>query len=157
MFILDDIEKLINERGSAVVLRERLELAKEQFAVLERKTGDLALKVEELEAENKRLRVELQQRAEQIRALEAAAQEERTGDRPEIEQRILLLIARHSGLQVEQIGESVGLVREAVIFHLNELCEVGFIDSSHDVYGVRGGFYLVQEGRRYLMTRGLLK
>ena len=46
--LLDQIEKLINEHGSAVILKERIELAKDEQAALERKNDDLANEVTRL-------------------------------------------------------------------------------------------------------------
>lgn len=39
MGLLDAIEKLINERGSATIMRERLELIREQAAALEKQVA----------------------------------------------------------------------------------------------------------------------
>lgn len=49
MGLLEQFEKLINEHGSAVILREHLALVKAEQAALERKCADLT-------AENNRLR-----------------------------------------------------------------------------------------------------
>jgi cell division protein FtsB len=51
----DGIEKLINERGSGKILLQRLEHAKDQYAVLERKVAELNTEVERLRHENKLL------------------------------------------------------------------------------------------------------
>lgn len=52
----DSIEKLINERGSAAVLRERLELAAQQYAALERKVAELTKELETVKGHNEVLR-----------------------------------------------------------------------------------------------------
>jgi hypothetical protein len=52
----DSIEKLINERGSAKILLQRLELAKDQYAALERKVAQLTDEVEQLRQDNEVLR-----------------------------------------------------------------------------------------------------
>lgn len=41
MGLMDQVEKLINEHGSSSILRDRLDLVKEQAEVLERKVKDL--------------------------------------------------------------------------------------------------------------------
>ena len=43
MRLLDGIEKLINERRSAVILKERIALANDKYAVLETVTLAIAL------------------------------------------------------------------------------------------------------------------
>jgi predicted RNA-binding Zn-ribbon protein involved in translation (DUF1610 family) len=59
---LADIERLITEHGSAAILRERLSLAAEQYAALERK-------VAELESENTKLNSENSELQQQVRNL----------------------------------------------------------------------------------------
>ena len=63
MSIFDSIEKLINEHGSAVILKERIALAADQYAALEKK-------IIELQAENERLRLNSEEYQKQIRNLE---------------------------------------------------------------------------------------
>jgi regulator of replication initiation timing len=63
MGFLDSIEKLINEHGSATILRERIALAKDQYAALEKKVMDLQLENERLKSDNSKLQ-------EQMRNLE---------------------------------------------------------------------------------------
>lgn len=52
MGLLEHFEKLINEHGSATILREHLALVKAEYATLERKCTDLT-------AENDRLRTRI--------------------------------------------------------------------------------------------------
>jgi hypothetical protein len=66
--ILSQIEKLINEHGSAKILGERIALAKDEYAAIEKKLADsearaksAELKASNLETERKRLELELQQ------------------------------------------------------------------------------------------------
>ena len=61
--LFGEIERLINEHGSAVILKERLTLASEQYAALEKK-------VSELQAENERLRLDCEECQKQQRALD---------------------------------------------------------------------------------------
>ena len=49
------IEKLITEHGSAAILRERLALASDQYAALERRISELTNALETLRAENEGL------------------------------------------------------------------------------------------------------
>jgi len=55
------IEKLINEHGSAAILRERLSLASDQYSALEGKVTELQTKTEQLEAQNEELRCRVEQ------------------------------------------------------------------------------------------------
>lgn len=56
MRFLDSIERLINEHGSATILRERIALANDQYAHLEKKLTDLQAENDRLRAENASLK-----------------------------------------------------------------------------------------------------
>jgi FtsZ-binding cell division protein ZapB len=61
--ILSEIERLINEHGSAVILKERLALAADQYSSLQKQ-------VVQLQSENERLRLDHEECQKQRRALE---------------------------------------------------------------------------------------
>lgn len=61
--ILAEIERLINEHGSAVILKERLALASDQYAALQKQ-------VTHLQSENERLRLDNEECQKKRRALE---------------------------------------------------------------------------------------
>jgi len=66
MGFLDSIEKLINEHGSAAILRERIALLNEQHAAVEKKAVLLEQQVARLLRENERLELDNQQLQVQI-------------------------------------------------------------------------------------------
>ena len=75
--ILGEIEKLINEHGSAKILSERIGLAKDQYAALEKELSASKVReaasesrVAQLETENLRLKLDSEQVKVQIRNLE---------------------------------------------------------------------------------------
>ena len=70
MGLLDGLEKLINEHGSAVILKERISLANDKYSMLEEKNSMLEKKVEILESENQTFQLNLQQAKQKIRNLE---------------------------------------------------------------------------------------
>jgi len=55
MDIFGGIEKLITEHGSAAILRERIGLAAQQYAILEKENASLKLRIANLEAKNTKL------------------------------------------------------------------------------------------------------
>jgi len=63
MGLLDGFEKLINEHGSAVILKERIALANDKYSALE-------VEVKSLRSENEALRLDNGKFTETIRALE---------------------------------------------------------------------------------------
>jgi len=61
MPILDEVTKLIDEHGSANILRERVELAKDQQAAQEKRISVLVLELDQAKTETTRLRSQLEQ------------------------------------------------------------------------------------------------
>lgn len=59
MGLLDHFEKLINEHGSAAILREHLALVKAEQSALERKHADIDAQCKTLQSENAELKKEL--------------------------------------------------------------------------------------------------
>jgi hypothetical protein len=55
MGFLDELEKLINEHGSAAILKERIALANDKYAALEEKIGALRAENDILRSENGKL------------------------------------------------------------------------------------------------------
>src|SRR4051794_37269277 len=95
MGLLDGLEKLINEHGSAAILKERIALANDKYAALESKLSDAELKVKQLESEKQSLELDSYKLKEKLRDLEQL--EESQGSRlEEIREKILTtLSARH--------------------------------------------------------------
>jgi hypothetical protein len=59
MGFLDSIERLITEHGSAAILRERISLANDEYALLEKRAADLQLQNDRLSSDNSALRQRL--------------------------------------------------------------------------------------------------
>jgi rubredoxin len=77
MGLLDGFEKLINEHGSAAILKERITLANDKYSALEKKYAELEVKYfdserqnRSLESENETLRLDNAKHREQVRNLE---------------------------------------------------------------------------------------
>lgn len=77
MGLLDGFEKLINEHGSSVILKERIAFAEDKYAFLEQKNAALTQENETLkkdktiiESENKTLKLNIQQTEIKIRNFE---------------------------------------------------------------------------------------
>jgi len=67
---LDGIEKLITEHGSAAILKERIALASDQYAALEKESAASEVRSNDLQVENERLTLDLEECQKQRRALE---------------------------------------------------------------------------------------
>lgn len=59
--LLDSFDHLINERGSAAILRERLALAADQYSTLEKENAALKEENAKLRTDNEELRGKIQQ------------------------------------------------------------------------------------------------
>lgn len=70
MGLLDGLERLINEHGSATILKERIELANDKYAALERRLAETDQRVVQLEREKQALEIETYKLREKVRELE---------------------------------------------------------------------------------------
>lgn len=78
MGLLDGFEKLINEHGSAVILKERIELANEKYSALEQKAIALEQKIAVFDGENTTLRHSLEEATIEINKLKKIIEESQT-------------------------------------------------------------------------------
>jgi hypothetical protein len=70
------IEKLINEHGSAAILSQQLEFARDMFSDLERKVSDLQAQVGRLDAQLERERIDHKEAREDLQRLKDEHAEE---------------------------------------------------------------------------------
>ncbi|RJP79260.1 MAG: hypothetical protein C4522_10400 [Desulfobacteraceae bacterium] len=66
---LGEIEKLINEHGSSKILQERIALANDQYAALEKELSASKTREAQFETENLRLKLDNEQLKTQVREL----------------------------------------------------------------------------------------
>jgi beta-phosphoglucomutase-like phosphatase (HAD superfamily) len=159
MGLLDGLEKLINEHGSAVILKERIALANDKYAALDDKAKGLQLQVERLQADNARLVEEnTKLKASQIPKPTAPAVLE------EVKERLLVVAANSSSSRsssTRDLATAVGCSENVAEFHLTELERsklMGVAYSMSTAWNEGGARWSINhEGRRYLMERGLLQ
>lgn len=75
MGLLDGFEKLINEHGSAAILKERIELANDKYSVLEQKTIALEQQIAIFDGENTTLSSTLEEAKNEIKSLKEIIEE----------------------------------------------------------------------------------
>ena len=162
MNLFDGIEKLINEHGSAAILRERLSLASDQFKAMELSAKEATLRaeaaqlsadkasgrVQQLEAENQALRLEIE------RFKQSADTHSPRLD--EVREKILVLLASKDSLE-SAIANAVSASPQVVAFHLREMESARLIGRNLSMTGTALPWYINQEGRRYLVAHDLLK
>jgi hypothetical protein len=152
MGLLDGLEKLINEHGSAVILRERIQLANDKYAALERKLIDA-------EAEAAALKSKVGELTSKL--AEAVGQEKKDpgvldGER----EAILRCLCTLDGATDAKLAEVCKLSEPRVTFHLQALEHLRFVNGSRASRLGAGKLRIVwtirQPGLEYLHARGLL-
>lgn len=155
MGLLDGFEKLINEHGSAVILKERIALANDKYASLEQKLITSELRVTELETENKALRYNLEKAQIEILNLKKHTENSHASRLDEVKENILVLLASQDNYEYN-IAQAIGINHQVAKLHLDDLSEIEFIYRSLSMTGQEFPWELSKEGRRYLAKNGLL-
>lgn len=156
--ILGEIERLINEHGSAAIMKERLGLAADQYAVLERKLAAETERANKAEAASEALRRDVSDLQEQLAVLRAAHAAPTVPDQlDEVREKILVALSEHDRpLTSANIAYLLGVGEQAAKFHIEEMADQHLITNILRMDGP-AVYLLDQEGRRYLIARGRLK
>lgn len=146
MGLLDGLEKLITEHGSAAILKERIALANDKYSALE-------TKVKELNEENARLRAEVAE----LRVRQPAQQAARAqANIDELSERVLVLLSKQPDITLNHIARQLNIGEELAALHVEDLEASGLVYGSHSMMQA-STYSLDQEGRRLLARKGLLK
>ncbi len=166
MNIFDGIEKLINERGSAKIIGERLLLAKDQNEAQEKQIRELVSQLKESDAEKTTLRLELQKCQNENKELTRQMQGvQGPPPRSENDHKILELLAKQPGMSTERIAQGLNRDMERTKYDLTELDNINFIEFHRPPisFGRSGrpvpptGWCLSHAGRGYMVEHGLLQ
>ncbi len=155
MGLLDGFEKLINEHGSATILKERIALANDKYAALEQKLVASELRANNLESENQRLNVYLEKAKVEIQNLEKLTEQSHGSRLEEVKENLLKLLAEHPDVEAEQIANALEANAQLITFHLTELENSRFVNGSYSVYD-KTTWSIAHDGRGYLVKHGLL-
>lgn len=154
----DQLQKLINEHGSATILRDHLALFKDQVVLLEKKaisleSENLDLKdklektkqeLEKLKKDNEKLKMDVQK-----------YQQPSTSDLEEVKVNILLFLSKHEDAHAQNISSALNIGLQTTQFHLEELEEAEMVNASYFMGG-ETEWFLAQGGRRYLVRNNLI-
>ena len=106
-------------------------------------------------ADSQKRDVELEKAKAEIENLKGDA-DNASGDRlDKIKEKILVLLAGRDAHE-HNIAQELGVGIQVAVFHLEELQSTDFIGRSISMMGEECPWYLNQEGRRYLVTHGLI-
>ncbi len=152
MPLFPNLEKLINEHGSASILRERLLLAEDKYAALQER---LTMAHEETTW----LKEELKDARERIQTLEQSTPPPVSVSAvSEEEGRILIhLVQSDRWLTSSAIAQHLGITKAKVDFFLTRFEERSWVSGSHNWAGLESEYKIGQDGRGYLISKGLLK
>jgi len=155
MGLLDGFEKLINEHGSAVILKERIALANDKYSALEHKLSECASAKMELESENEALRLNLEKAKIEIQNLKKLSEQSHGQRLEEIREKLLLLLSAQTDITSQQIGRSASINPQLATFHLTDMQDKGLVNASYS-FGGDTEWSIAQDGLGYLVRHGLL-
>ena len=160
MGLLDGFEKLITEHGSAAILKERIALANDKYATLEQKLAASELRSNNFEADNQRLKIDLEKAKVEIQNLKKLTEQPHGSRLEEVKEKVLCLISQRENTSIQAIIQHLAVSEQLALFHLGDLQTAKLIRNSTrlTVMGLPPPttYALTQEGRRYLVTHGLL-
>jgi len=156
MGLLDNIEKLINEHGSANILKERIGLANDKYSALEAKYAAAEKRIKVLESENQALEQNNNNLNAEIDNFKTQ-QVKQDGDQLDKQKEaVLLFIANNPDSTDQQIATNTGMGSEVAAFHIQEMEDNNLIYGSY-AFNSDPRYSLDQGGRGYLIKRGLIK
>jgi hypothetical protein len=183
----EQLQKLINEHGSAAILRDHLALFKDQVLLLEKENTrlitenvDLAAKVTVLQSEKEVLETKANNLTKDNKELRGKIQEyehpthkiSHSDSLDDQKVNILKLLFKQDNLQPEQIAQHLNLELQTAKYHLEELkttmkmikqCIVNIPREETNDYGTRHwhdqvrAWSLEQKGRKFLIENSLIE
>lgn len=139
------LREVINEYGSSVILKERLELINDHLR-------NTVQKLEELEAENERLKKRNAELEERL----AKFEQDTSGLSSEAREILVFLAANANGRYLPQshIQSGTEIEISRLQYHLTILEEKRFIHGAHYYTNQESRYALAQEGSKHLMDHG---
>lgn len=156
--LFDPLEKLINEHGSASILRDRVELFKDQLSILKEKFTVLETEKKDIEAENLKLKNENIKLKEKIRTYETSPRDT-PPDGTEVEILQYLANQEHFDITPDQVAQSLNSNLQIIIFHLENLRRKCLIEDRPIApfdHSPQRFWSLTQDGRSYLIKNNLI-
>ena len=147
-------EKLINEHGSAVILKERIELINDKYEALQTKLENSLKENELLKKENKLLSSQLREYEQN-----SEAQKGKTFSLSKEQQNILkILFPNNDGLEESALAQKLSIDMGTLSYHTDELLEKGLIEEpgmtmGNSFTGESGYFIhcISKYGRKYVV------
>jgi predicted ArsR family transcriptional regulator len=155
MGFLDGIEKLINEHGSATILRERIALANDKYAALEQQNATLKEDNAALKKANERLAADNGALREEIRRIRELSSAQASTALDPTQRDIIKLLADGDEWQVRYLAQSLKLHPARVQHFVNLLAEDQYVRGVY-VMGEEPAYVLDDKGNEYLVLNNLV-
>ena len=154
--MLKMFEKLINEHGSSVILKERLQLFSDKYMILEDKLESSSQKNEALAAENQSLKTQLDQAKQEIKRLEEIAEISAENNGPEeldeVKKQILkTLFAAQDYLTIPDLVRQLGQQDGIIQYHIDSLKDEKLITHGPIFINSPATYDLTKLGRQYVV------
>lgn len=147
------VDEMLSGIPVNAVLRERLLLESEKRVMV---ATQAEAKISALQTENEVLRHENSQLKEKLRGLEGDVSKNHGSRLEEFKEKILALVAAQDGIPDHAVAQSLNIGGQLATFHLQEL-ESAHLARRTLTMGQRiTPWHITQEGRRYLVSHGLL-
>lgn len=152
--MLEMFEKLINEHGSATILKERIELINDKYEALQTKLENVKKENELLKKDNKLLTNQLNEYKEKSATIKSQSK-----SIPEHQKEILkILFSKNRGVDEIVLAKQLNLDIGTLQYHTDALLEKKLI--SHPGYTMANSFtgkpssckhYISKDGRKYVV------
>jgi predicted transcriptional regulator len=149
MGLVDLIEKLINEHGSAEIMEKRLVLFKEQATAIDQRNS----KLESENAEVRRALEAVTKERDQLRA--HLAQITKSNELDETEKNLLKVLTTIDGVSAKTLATQAGTDLVRAEYYLHKLEQEEYIYGQHFMGGA-SLYSLAQRGREFLIKNQLI-
>jgi len=151
--MLKMLEKLINEHGSATILKERLGLKDDQIESIQNEYSSLTQENERLTLENRNLKTSLHNsEAEVSRLLQLVNSDSSSGIKlSENELKLLrFLFDQNSAFYVDHLSQVITADHSTTKYHLNNLLDAGMLGISKWI-DTPDSYSISDEGIKYIV------
>jgi len=152
------LEKLINEHGSANILKERLGLKDEQISSLKDEYSSLVQENTNLKRENEQLKTSFDQAQQEIEGLKKIIDSgTKVSSPPELSDIAINIMKQlfNTGDEIttDEFASSLGIQNGIVQYHIDILLEIEFVGEGPIIIEEPQTYYLTKLGRKHLIEK----
>jgi hypothetical protein len=148
----EQLQRLINEHGSAAILRDHLALFKDQVVIIEKKATLLELENSIFKTENSELKTKIVQLTNENDGLRGKIQNVEQPSVTEMHDRVLDLLFQKPATN-EHTCKTLKINEQEAYFYLDDLYNENMVDPPTPYSSGPEEWRLSQDGRRYIMSK----